>query len=541
MIRDPLRVLATLFLWLLLSTAIEALAQPFDIPSPNVPSDVRGLNPSLTISFGSQKWADFNADGEMDFVMVGRLPATDLGIVPLFGDVFRSSPSRPEPTSPILYSYFSARTIQSMWLTDVDWGDYDNDGDLDLVVMGATSVDDDLAPETLLYQAIGDQVAAVGDATLPGVHSGGVAWGDFDRNGDLDLAISGVRADGSHLSTILRNDGGGAFVDVRPALPQLAYGDVDWIDYDLDGDPDLLLCGADEDGSMHLVVYRNDNNGTLVDSGQSLLGVQQASTSWGDYDADGDPDLVVSGFEHSPVLGNGRTRLYENVDGTFIMVPTTLPDVYFGDVQWVDYERDGDLDIIVTGRTEPFGSNTTVACLHSDGPFSCVPVQVAGLGGQPIPGVAYGTIGWADYDHDSDLDLFVTGDRGRDNVITLFYRNAGTRRNRSPGPPTALNATVFGSDVEMMWDAGTDDDAGASGLRYSVRVGTTPGGIDIVSPHSDPVTGRRYVHDGGNAGQSLRFSLVDLPAGTYFWSVQSVDISSAGSSFAGEQSFTIDG
>ena len=54
--------------------------QPFAIPSPNVPSDVRGVNPSLTVTFGSQKWADYNADGEMDFVMVGRLPADRFGI-----------------------------------------------------------------------------------------------------------------------------------------------------------------------------------------------------------------------------------------------------------------------------------------------------------------------------------------------------------------------------------------------------------------------------------------------------------------------------
>ena len=541
MTQAPVRSALILFVAMSPLVVADGAGQPFDIPSPNVPDDVRGINPALTLSFGSQKWADFNADGEMDFVMMGRLPQTELGVVPLFGDVFRSSPSQPEPTSPLIYDFFSSRTIRSMWLTDAAWGDYDNDGDLDLVVSGATDTGEDLAPATILYQVTGNQVAALEDVIFPGLHSGGVAWADYDDDGDLDLALCGVDAEGRRLATVFRNDGENTFVDASPGLAQVAYGEIDWIDYDLDGDTDLLLAGSEIDGRPRLVLYRNDGDGRLVDSGIPLTGVEHPAVHWGDYDADGDPDLLVAGYERSPLLGNGRTRLYRNDGGSLTEVPVNLPGVYYGDAQWLDYERDGDLDVVISGRREPFGSNITVACLQSgsSGVFSCTQLQVAGLGGQPVPGVGYGTLGWADYDHDSDLDLFITGDLGRDDPITVIYRNASGVRNFPPQPPDGLASSVSGDEVELTWLPAADPDAPSSSLRYAVRVGTSPGGIDISSPHADSVTGRRHLHDGGNAGYALRDRLTGLAPGTYFWSVQSIDLSLAGSPFAVEQSFTI--
>lgn len=516
-------------------------AQPFDIPSPNVPSDVRGINPALRVAFGTHEWADYNADGEMDFVMMGRLPVTNLGSIPLYGDVLRCSPSRPEPTSPVIYDYFSARTIRAMWLGDAAWGDYDNDGDVDLVAQGATSPDGDLAPETVLYFSEGNQIAVAESATsLRGLYAGSLDWGDYDNDGDLDLAASGVAGDGQHVSTVYRNDGQGRFTAVAPAIRQLAFGPVDWVDFDADGDLDLFAAGAEKSGPRHAILYRNEG-GVLVDSGQDLRGVSHASSSWGDFDADGDPDLLLTGFELGPLIGTGVVRLYRNDLGLLVEVPSDLPGLYFGDAGWVDYDSDGDLDVLISGRREPFGPRVTSACVQeSVGQFSCSQIPVSGLGAQPVPGLAYGTISWADYDHDSDLDLFLTGQVGGGQETT-FYRNSGGGRNTPPQPPEALQAVVTGSVAQLTWVAGTDPDTPSSGLMYSVRVGSSSGAVDVVSPHADPVSGNRYVLDEGNAGQHLSLRLEGLSPGTYFWSVQTIDNSFAGSPFAAEQTFTIGG
>ena len=70
-----------------------------------------------------------------------------------------------------------------------------------------------------------------------------------------------------------------------------------------------------------------------------------------------------------------------------------------------------------------------------------------------------------------------------------------------------------------------------------MRIGTTPGGVDILSPEADPATGRRRVATLGNFGENPSATF-HLPAGqTYYWSVQAVDTSFAGSPFAAEQQF----
>ena len=102
-----------------------------------------------------------------------------------------------------------------------------------------------------------------------------------------------------------------------------------------------------------------------------------------------------------------------------------------------------------------------------------------------------------------------------------------------------MTAVATGSGIRFSWNPGSDAQTPSSGLTYNLRVGTTPGGVDIVSPMSDPASGKTRTPQMGNA-QERRFSLVNVPIGqTYYWSVQSVDTSFAGSPFAPEQSIAL--
>ena len=79
--------------------------------------------------------------------------------------------------------------------------------------------------------------------------------------------------------------------------------------------------------------------------------------------------------------------------------------------------------------------------------------------------------------------------------------------------------------VVLSWSAGNDTEAVSSGLSYNLRVGSTPGGVDILSPLSDPATGRRRAAQSGNAQRPL-FTVLNLPTGTVgYWSAQTVDAS----------------
>src|SRR6185503_8592135 len=96
------------------------------------------------------------------------------------------------------------------------------------------------------------------------------------------------------------------------------------------------------------------------------------------------------------------------------------------------------------------------------------------------------------------------------------------------------------NNVQLRWDAPTDDHAPAGqGLRYNLRIGTTPGGSEIMSPQAHLPTGQRLIPNEGNAGLQTNWLLINPPPGTYYWSVQAIDPALAGSAFSEESTFVI--
>ena len=128
------------------------------------------------------------------------------------------------------------------------------------------------------------------------------SWGDYDDDGDLDLYVANYS--GTSVSNVLyRNDGGDAFVDVSSAAGVASSSpsfSALWVDYDQDGLLDLYVANYFVSGYSRVnQLYRNGGDGTFVDVAQSA-GVADGSNSygaaWGDYDGDGDPDLYVANY-----------------------------------------------------------------------------------------------------------------------------------------------------------------------------------------------------------------------------------------------------
>jgi hypothetical protein len=112
--------------------------------------------------------------------------------------------------------------------------------------------------------------------------------------------------------------------------------------------------------------------------------------------------------------------------------------------------------------------------------------------------------------------------------------------NTKPNPPTIMESSQIGTGkVQLSWNRGNDNQTLQSALTYNVYVGTNPGSCNIVSPMSNLSNGFRRIVDYGNATQDTFFILKNLKPGVYFWGVQSIDNSFAGSEFAPEHSFTI--
>jgi len=466
----------------------------------------------------------------------------------------------------------------------VAWGDYDNDGDLDILVSGATASD----RVARLYRNDGAGTFVDVGASLTGVSGGALAWGDYDNDGDLDILLSGfygpLVASPPSTTKLYRNDGG-VFTEVAATgLPSVAYSSAAWGDYDNDGRPDILLTGLAGAGAYVSGVYRNNGNGTFTDVGAGLTPVVEGSVAWGDYNNDGYLDILLTG---NPGASSSAKVYRNNGNGSFTDIPVALQGVDRSFATWADYDSDGDLDIMYVGRQHSLSGDFLFHCFYPNGggasPFSngvCYGgVQYGSVawgdydndgdgdivltGGSAstidaivyrndatqfvdiaagLTGVVSGSGAWGDYDNDGKLDILATGYVGAflgDIGITKLYRNTGPGANTAPDTPTGLNASVGAGQVTLSWTAAPDAQTPTAGLTYNLRLGTTPGGSDVVSPMASSASGYRRVPAMGNAQLGTTAILKSLPTGTYYWSVQAVDTAFAGSLFAAEKSFSV--
>ena len=138
------------------------------------------------------------------------------------------------------------------------------------------------------------------------------------------------------------------------------------------------------------------------------------SAAWGDYDRDGDPDVLLTGAQHdSGYLA--FTRIYRNDGEVFVDIEADLPGVFDSSVAWGDYDSDGDLDILLTGTQDGSGSGAVTGVYRNDGGnFTHI--------GVALPAVFYSSVAWGDYDGDDDLDILLSGYTG-DRLVTEIYRN----------------------------------------------------------------------------------------------------------------------
>ncbi|MDI6804047.1 MAG: FG-GAP-like repeat-containing protein [Bacteroidota bacterium] len=281
------------------------------------------------------------------------------------------------------------------FFSSVVWGDYDNDGDLDLLVNGSTDTDS-------MYAKIYRNDAGVFvdiNAPLVGVQSAHAeSWVDFDNDDDLDLIIQGATGPNNYqpITKIYRNDDGN-FVDINAGLPGVVYGSTSWGDYDNDGDLDLLLTGSPNGGGSFISrVYKN-NNGSFVNIYAGLPGVWGSSSAWVDYDGDGNLDISVSGYGDWGVTN----VLFRNNNGVFELVDTPFALANSGAMAWGDYDNDGDLDLLYTGLLAGTGKTFTTIYRNDNGSFVDISPQLVN--------VMASAVAWGDYDNDGWLDILISG------------------------------------------------------------------------------------------------------------------------------------
>jgi hypothetical protein len=503
-----LTLLKTLRILLGLLFATLAVASPTQAPPTFTEID-------LGIEGYEVRWGDCNNDGLLDLAIQGFVGGAR------FCRIYLRNPGLPVTFTE------DPNDGGMLGLTEghCSLGDFDNDGDLDFAYSGWSGG----GTGSKVYR--NDLGTAWPQVSGPrGMKGSDGAWFDYDHDGDLDLLLTGESYDTGmgDYTIIYRNDGGGTFVEAVN-LAGTYLGEVSVGDYDRDGDIDVALIGR----SVGAAIYRNNGDGTFTDIGAGLPWMINASIAWGDIDNDGDLDLVISGEDSGGTL---RMDIYRNNSGTFTSLSPAIPPMRLGHIAWGDYDNDGDIDMLMVGSTAGPAYTPLAYVFRNDGAGNFTDAGI------PLTGVAnQSTCHWGDYDNDGDLDIVVSGTPvGGVPVVKIYTNNSGVA-NTAPTVPAGPGTTRFGNAVTFHWDASTDAQTPTAGLTYNLRVGTTPGGQQILAPMADLATGRRRIPERGNAQQNLHWTLRNLPPGTYYWSVQAIDNGTLASGWASEQSVVVPG
>ncbi|WP_299125267.1 VCBS repeat-containing protein, partial [uncultured Tenacibaculum sp.] len=476
------------------------------------------------------------------------------------------------------FTEHTTANIIDVYQSDLAWGDYDNDGDLDVLVTGKKTITAPIDPISKIYTNTGGIFTELTSANLEGVQSGSSAWGDYDNDGDLDILLTGFGVGNTYIAKIYTNNGG-AFTELTTANLQGIVGDVAWGDYDNDGDLDILLVGGVGRSSISKI-YTNDA-GTFTElTTANLIGVNSGAVAWGDYDNDGDLDILLTGYTGSLDI----SKIYTNNNGTFTeLASANLIGISYSSVAWGDYDNDGDLDILMSGYTG--STNVTKIYTNNGGSFTEIPTP-------HLRGQQEGSVAWGDYDNDGDLDILLTGsintkiynnnagvftqaaasnnltqiavsdgvwgDYDNDGDLDIafsgvtatsftskIYTNNTIASNTPPTVPTNPIALVNGNEVTISWTASTDLQTPSNGLSYNVYIKENPIGTPVYTktPMAQENDGWRKLPVLGNTGQGTSYNY-KFPAActtSYTFKVQAIDHNFAGSSFSTEGSFsTID-
>lgn len=249
------------------------------------------------------------------------------------------------------------------------WVDYDNDGDADIMWTKRGS-------GTVLYRNDGNMVFTnvTANLNLPatlGVHIYGQSWGDYDKDGLLDVYLCTYNSNNNIRNYLLHNNGDGTFTDVALAAGvndglRLTFQSV-WQDFNMDGWPDLYVINDFGQGNE---LYLNNGDGTFTAGAAAAVimgdNLQPMSNSVSDFENDGDWDIYVSNAFDGNVLfvNDGNNVFTESAVALGVAVNS-----YCWGANWVDYDNDRDDDLHVTTSTL-LSNNDVLFTNNGDGTFT---------------------------------------------------------------------------------------------------------------------------------------------------------------------------
>ena len=415
------------------------------------------------------------------------------------------------------------QNFKKLYDGDLSWVDLNKDGYLDLVVSGYNKT-----PQLKIYISKNEAQyfsTSSNDFGLPQLFSTKMAWGDLDNDGDIDLAISGIDADNKSVFNIYyRENGKENFIkeeDFNLSLPANGYLEI--IDIDLDGDNDIKYSGGIVLNSFFRTTYNQYYNWLSIPSKNSSIGfIKFKNRSTLDYIEMGETSLGTLVINNSVSGGS-------NMPGMGYSTYPVITDLKLknGDITVGDYNNDGYDDVVITGENE---DGVPITKLYDGGISSFKESYVQ------LTGLRESTADWVDYDMDGDLDLFLSG-MDTNGAKTLLYETEVEKiHNESPPKVSGLKAEDLGNGkIKFSWDIPSDDIS--NNIGYVMRLGTTPGGTELSNTFSNLSTGNRLISLPPPIYSNSYETILD--PGKYYFAIQAIDGGLKAGVFSEEASYTL--
>ncbi len=372
-----------------------------------------------------------------------------------------SSPVPAEPVQSNKGSVAAGSFYHTADRSNVAWGDFDNDGVLELVYSGKNEHISSSA-SALVYDYRGDDAFVRETSPFEVCYYACPAWLDYNNDGLLDLFVPGLKNynyedDLNDVAAFLYEnkgvdaDGKCRFEEVNAATKEgnnmglfPIYNDKDggrsrhWVstgDYDRDGYIDIVVTGRDDyeiDGiAQHdrraVYLYRNNEGKgfirqeTPLDGSRPFLGLARGSVHFADMDNDSWLDIVSTGYG----VGEDNLHIYwNNGDGTFSETSQEFSGAYDGASMIADFNGDGLSDILLTGFSRNKGGNVAKSVYIYENKGNRVFLMLSDdfCGFEGVDG---STPSVADVNHDGLPDILIGGHGEQHEITTWLYLNSG--------------------------------------------------------------------------------------------------------------------
>ena len=495
-------------------------------------------------------WGDYNNDGYLDLILAGMSERD--GIEGKATKLYKNN-GNSTLTEVIGTPFPHLASASAVWF------DYNNDRNIDLFLSG--KVEGEMAYSGLWKNLGDDEFEEVFSGEFDYLHNGWytnsqryVTVADYDNDGWVDLHIQGEN--GGKFSILYKNINGTGFEKVnnpvngeKPFL--LTNGNTTtFADYNNDGYMDLLTSGwGDNEENIEMfypnldpdlagrviAIYKNNGDGTFAEP-IILIGGQNGETAWGDYDNDGLLDLMTTGRSDVPIANDWLDDLYRNEgNGIFSRISDPengFPGSEISSIAWGDVNNDGYEDIVHLGDNKPVSAylNNYGDQTFSQQQFYFVFFnEDTGVNDLATGSHDRGTICLVDIDNDNDLDLFSIGGK---NITGKLMRNdlsLDIPVNEAPSAPTNLQSNTENGITTFTWDASTDDLTPTEAIKYNLFI--QQGDVIMTILPADLTTGRLKVNETLAPLTTTFYELSGLQ-GEYTWGVQAIDNTKSTSLFS---------